>query len=887
MARGYLFSDIDGSTQKWERNGAAMQAAMLRHDRIFADLIATYGGFIHDRAGDGVFAIFDAGNPIACALALQLALEREPWPGIGELRVRLGVHVGPRAPAPLGGSANVAERIAVNRAARIAASAWGGQILISAEAADAYAPPARARLVDLGAIHLKGVDGPMQIYGLVHPDMKRTSFAPLRIQEGAQANLPAPSGPLLGRAQELERLLDLIKGAGRLIELVGPAGAGKTRLAQEAARICGATQPVLYAPIESERTGLDLLRLLARALGVPLSGDTDPSLALAEVLRARKWVIVLDNAERASEQAIAALARLVQECRDLVVVCASRSPIGGAGARLRLHGLAQPGEGVEATVASAAYQLFEREARRADVALRADAEVARLFQKLCAATGGLPLALQLSATWLRYLTLEAVVTRVTAPGGHDLSGIFADTWQALDPDLRGALGGLSCFRAPFTVEEAHTVTGAGLSILMALEDRGLLERAADRRFHIHPLLCALVRARAPDAVNEVAQAHATHFLSSQMLGPRPRGEAPTSLDDVEEAWAFGRRAWPIEALKSAGERVFYWCAFGGFFLEGARMFDATGEDNATNEYLAALRANCLVHAHQTEAAATLAGEICRSTDALTRAHGVHALANLAHGRGDFAEAQGLYEEALALRCEQDDRMGAHYTSMSLAALALARGHAQAAGDYLAGAFALAGEHPIALLHAHFFAGEAALAQHRQSDAELNFARALELDALVEHPPFRVRLLLRMSALARARGELGAAAQIADQAAHLARVLGDVRGAGFACVEQGLVALDTGDLQRARAEITSAVRAGLDLRSKPVVARALLALLRVEMQEGDTAAASRLRQVLEGADLGELRSTLEHLTKSSAGDPAAGDAEVASVMEQGARVILRL
>ena len=268
MARGYLFSDIDGSTQKWECSGAAMQAAMMRHDQIFAELIAAHGGFIHDQAGDGVFAIFTGGDPLACALALQLALEREPWTGIDELRVRLGVHVGPN-PTSLWSSeasAGVAERIAANRTARIAASAWGGQIIVSADAVAAFGVPALARLVDLGAVALKGVEAPMRLYGLAHADLKQTAFPPLRLQEGAQGNLPTPSGRLIGRVEELEILLGLIARpqAGRLINLVGPAGAGKTRLAQEAVRRIGETRAVLYLPIDTVGEGDDFLRFKDR-----------------------------------------------------------------------------------------------------------------------------------------------------------------------------------------------------------------------------------------------------------------------------------------------------------------------------------------------------------------------------------------------------------------------------------------------------------------------------------------------------------------------------------------------------------------------------------------------------------------------------------------------
>jgi class 3 adenylate cyclase len=886
MARGYLFSDIDGSTQKWERAGAAMQAAMERHDRIFAETIKAHGGFIHDQAGDGVFAIFESGNPIACALALQLALEREPWPGIGDLRVRLGVHVGPDAAlsTPSSISPNVAERIAINRTARIAASAWGGQIVVSAEARAAFDGPGASRWLDLGAVYLKGVDAPMRLFGLAHPQLRQTVFAPLRLQEAAHANLPAPSAPLLGRAEDMALLLAAMRSGERLINLIGPAGVGKTRLVQEAARKIGETEPVLYASIAAADD--DLMRLLARALGLGLSNEGDLVQALSEALRAAKRVIVLDNAERASAQDLAALVRLAQACRDLVIVCVSRWPLTGPFQRLRLSGLAPPAPGRDGVCASAAYQLFERDALRAGVVLALDEAGAAQFAELHAALAGLPLALQLSASWLRYLTLEAVLERLTAPGGHELSAIFADTWAALDADLQDALAALSVFRAPFSAHSAEAIAGAGPNTLIALEDRGLLERAADRQFELHPLICDFARGQTHAAAAKARAAHAAHFLSLQSLAPRARGEAMAPIGEVQAAWRFARQSWSDAALKDAGERLFYWCAFAGLFSEGASMFEADSVD-AIGAYAGALGANCLMHAHQGDLAQPLALAASASDDAVTRAHGLHALANLAHARGDYAEAQAHYETALSLRQGFDDQMGAHYTSMSLAALALARGQDDRAAAYLIDAFAYAHEHPIAMIHAHFYAGEVALAQARHTDAAFNFARALALDALVEHPPFRTRLLLRVGALARARGEAGAARAAFDEATALAQARCDVRGAAFGAVELGLMALDAGDFERARAEILAAVRTGLELRSKPIVARALLALLQVETALGDTDAAMRLRQALGGAELGDDDAAVAQFAGATSKDARFVEGAHAKVLEQGARALLRL
>ena len=125
---GYLFTDIDGSTEKWERSAEEMARAQARHDQIVGAIVAKNGGYVQDHAGDGVFAIFRAGNPVQCALELQRALQAQDWQSVGGLEVRVGVHCGAPGNEEL-------DQVSVNRAARITASGWGGQIVISAAAA--------------------------------------------------------------------------------------------------------------------------------------------------------------------------------------------------------------------------------------------------------------------------------------------------------------------------------------------------------------------------------------------------------------------------------------------------------------------------------------------------------------------------------------------------------------------------------------------------------------------------------------------------------------------------------------------------------------------------------------------------------------------------------
>ncbi len=123
----FLFTDIEGSTQKWERHPEAMRRLLGRHDALLRAAFETHGGLVFKTVGDAFCVAFDtAQGGVNAALAAQRALRAESWEDAGELRVRMAIHTG------------AAEHRdgdyfgqALNRVARILAAAHGGQVLLS------------------------------------------------------------------------------------------------------------------------------------------------------------------------------------------------------------------------------------------------------------------------------------------------------------------------------------------------------------------------------------------------------------------------------------------------------------------------------------------------------------------------------------------------------------------------------------------------------------------------------------------------------------------------------------------------------------------------------------------------------------------------------------
>ena len=166
----FLFTDIEGSTRILERLGFDATIVFDAHDRILRRAFAAHGGIELRTAGDSFFVAFEhASDALAAALEAQRALAAYPWPDDGIVNVRIGMHTGHAA---VGESGYIG--LAVHAAARICASACGGQILLSDSTLAALDRPVfAATFVDLGDVELRDIAVPHRLYELEHPSLVR------------------------------------------------------------------------------------------------------------------------------------------------------------------------------------------------------------------------------------------------------------------------------------------------------------------------------------------------------------------------------------------------------------------------------------------------------------------------------------------------------------------------------------------------------------------------------------------------------------------------------------------------------------------------------------------------------------------------------------------
>jgi predicted ATPase/class 3 adenylate cyclase len=469
----FLFTDIEGSTSLWEAHADEMAQALARHDVILRSAVESNGGQVVKTTGDGLFAAFgSAHDAIAAAMAGQVALGQASWEPIGPLRVRMGLHTG---------DAVLVEGDyhgpAVNRAARLTTAGHGGQVLVSGATASLVMDrlPTGAELVALGEHRLRDLGRPEVLYQLVHPELVRV-FPPLRTLDSYPTNLPLPVSSFVGRERELGRVVAALDDA-RVVTLTGVGGVGKTRLAlQVAARVLpqfreGAWM-VELAPV---RDSGGVPGAFAAVFAVSARSGMTLEQSLAEFLRTKRLLVVLDNCEHLLEPAAEMVELLEHECPGLVLLATSREGLGVEGERmLPVPSLPTPSPdaGPDAAGQADAVRLFVERAGAVDPDFSLTADNTAAVVKICRRLDGVPLAIELAAAHVAAMSpaelLQGLARRFdTLAGGRrravqrhqTLRAAIDWSYDLLSEDERRLLARLAVFAGGCTRQAAEVVCG--------------------------------------------------------------------------------------------------------------------------------------------------------------------------------------------------------------------------------------------------------------------------------------------------------------------------------------------------------------------------------------------------------------------------------------------
>ena len=370
----------------------------------------------------------------------------------------------------------------------------------------------------------------------------------------------SPERDFVGRTVELKRIGELIaRDDCRLVNLIGPGGVGKTRLALRALAELAPAYPdgTVFVPLEDVVESDDVGARIAREVGVELKRGADPEAQLIDRLRSRRMLLALDNFEHVNAAA-PVLERMLRACAGLRIVVTSRVRLGIAPEHLlRIDGLPYPEpEDADHLEAFDAVRLFAQAARRVEPALVPAAEAAAIVD-ICRAVEGLPLALELAAAWTRVLSCTAIAAELKRgaallrsddaahPERHaSIEAVFDQSWRLLAPAEREALARLSVFRGGFTADAARAVAGAPLPVLGALADKSLV-RKDGARMNLHPLVHQFAEVRLTADARAAAEAeHARwfHRLLAHLNRAVGNGDRET-LRQMDAEFENCRAAW--------------------------------------------------------------------------------------------------------------------------------------------------------------------------------------------------------------------------------------------------------------------------------------------------------------------------------------------------------
>jgi DNA-binding SARP family transcriptional activator/predicted ATPase/Flp pilus assembly protein TadD len=419
--------------------------------------------------------------------------------------------------------------------------------------------------------------------------------------------------PLIGRKAELDYLSKTLQDpACRLLTITGPGGMGKTRLGIETARrLSGQSSRfadgLFFISLAQVENDAIFISTIAQSLGLTSPQSAEPRQELLDHLKTRRLLLLLDNFEhlldRKGEPRLPAAASFLVEtlacAPDVTFLITSREPLAVRGEWVySLGGLPYtPGSGETGRdlLDLPAPQLFIQCARRYRPSFDAPAEV-HAIGEICRLTGGLPLALEIAAAWVRGYDCQEIAHRIAqgldfltnpyrdAPvRQRSIRAVFTSTWEQLSSGQQAALTAMSVFRGGFTVQAAVSVAQASVLDLAILVEKSLLRRAEERHYHLHELVHQFAAEKLAESGQETAvqSRHAAFYLT--FLGeqfPGFNGPAPQeaialvrqTLDNIRAAWQWAVAQRQIDLVRQAVEGFAQFLVLTGGGREGEETF---------------------------------------------------------------------------------------------------------------------------------------------------------------------------------------------------------------------------------------------------------------------------------------------------------------------------
>ena len=640
--------------------------------------------------------------------------------------------------------------------------------------------------------------------------------------------LPAVHTRFVGRVAELAEIRRLLGDPHyRLVTLVGPGGIGKTRLALEAVQgCCPFADGVVFVPLAPISTPALLVPTIADAIGFTFSGPEPPSIQLLRFLQSKQLLLILDNLEhllgdvpggvRTPSDTLGGaahlLARILEEAPGVKLLVTSRERVSLRGEwAVQLAGLpVGQAEAPGAARDADAMVLFAERARQVQHDFELTAANREVVMRICRLLEGMPLGIELAATWVRVLSPTEIAAELERgldflqASTHDLPerhrsmrAVFEHSWRLLDAGEQQVLRRLAVFRGGFTRAAAAEVAGAALAVLAALVDKSLVRRTGAERYDLHEVVrqgAAAHLEHDPRDETVTRDRHAAYFAA--LLADRDRllkspaqratvAELTTEIDNVRAAWQWAAQRRRFADLRMAIPTLYYLHEIRNWYQEAVNLFGQAADE---------LQATSAAEGGADDEERLVLGELL-------------ALQGwFAFRYSEFERARELAERSLAL-------LGPRSTAAALAeALPFLWTVRYKGGDYDEGAQLLRLRIQLQRARGDRFAEGGALLhlgtlKQQQGDAQEAYRllrESLALFTATGDPVMIARSLGLASTAALAAGAYEEARQLASESLVIGRGLVDHFSMGLALHALGVVAHVEGRYEEARSRLEESV-----------------------------------------------------------------------------------
>ena len=514
----FLFTDVEGSTRRWEADADSMRVALAAHDEVLRNAIEAHGGWLFKHTGDGVCAAFSSPRAaVDAAVAAQRELELPVRMGLatGEAELRDGDYFG----------------AVLNRAARVMAAGHGGQILLADSTAGLLSGE---DLVDLGPRRLRDLPTAVRVFQVRAAGLQ-ADFPSLRALDTSPGNLRPAVTSFVGRESEVAELHAAVK-AHRLVTLTGVGGVGKTRLALEVAARWADEFPdgVWFFELAAVTDPAAVPDAVAAVLGITQQPGRSVAQSVAAALEGRVRLLVFDNCEHVVDSVADLVEAILAASATVTILATSREGLGVSEEQL----WRVPSLDVNSGTESAAVNLFIDRAQSvvSDFSLAQPREADAVVE-ICRRLDGIPLAIELAASRMASMTAGEVRDRldqrfrllVGSRRGlerhHTLRHAVAWSYDLLDDAEKPLLERCAVFAGGFDLQSACAVMGsvddlATLDLLDALVRKSLLvaDRSSGRtRFSMLETIRQFAEEQlvASGAATEARTAHARYFAGRE------------------------------------------------------------------------------------------------------------------------------------------------------------------------------------------------------------------------------------------------------------------------------------------------------------------------------------------------------------------------------------